>query len=42
LVEKKAAAAELNGSQVHSIRLPGYVIGIEIIFGETDERLTLR
>ncbi len=39
---KESRGAELNGSQVHSIRLPGYVIGIEIIFGEADERLTLR
>ncbi|MGH7456453.1 MAG: 4-hydroxy-tetrahydrodipicolinate reductase, partial [bacterium] len=39
---KESRGAELNGSQVHSIRLPGYVIGIEIIFDETDERLTLR
>jgi 4-hydroxy-tetrahydrodipicolinate reductase len=27
---------------VHSLRLPGYVIGVEAIFGAPDERLTLR
>ena len=32
----------LNGVQVHSLRLPGYVIGVEAIFGARDERLTIR
>jgi 4-hydroxy-tetrahydrodipicolinate reductase len=32
----------LNGTQVHSVRLPGYVIGVEAIFGAADERLTIR
>jgi 4-hydroxy-tetrahydrodipicolinate reductase len=32
----------LNGSQIHSIRLPGYVISVEAIFGAPDERLTIR
>jgi len=34
--------ARLNGSQVHSIRLPGYTISAEIIFGLHDQQLTLR
>jgi 4-hydroxy-tetrahydrodipicolinate reductase len=34
--------ARMNGSQVHSIRLPGYVIAIEALFGMTDQRLVLR
>jgi 4-hydroxy-tetrahydrodipicolinate reductase len=34
--------ARLNGSQVHSIRLPGYTISAEIIFGLLDQQLTLR
>ena len=34
--------ARLNGSQVHSIRLPGYTISVEIIFGMPDQKLTLR
>jgi 4-hydroxy-tetrahydrodipicolinate reductase len=34
--------ARINGSQVHSIRLPGYTISVEIIFGMPDQKLTLR
>lgn len=34
--------ARLNGSQVHSIRLPGYTISAEIIFGMPDQKLTIR
>ena len=32
----------LNGSQIHSIRLPSYAISVEAIFGAVDERLTIR
>jgi 4-hydroxy-tetrahydrodipicolinate reductase len=39
---KESRGTSLNGSQVHSIRLPGYVISIETIFGAVDERLTIR
>jgi 4-hydroxy-tetrahydrodipicolinate reductase len=39
---KESRGATLGGSQVHSLRLPGYVIALEVIFGESDERLTLR
>lgn len=38
----EARGATVSGSQVHSIRLPGYVIGAEIIFGLPDQRLTIR
>jgi 4-hydroxy-tetrahydrodipicolinate reductase len=34
--------ARLSGSQVHSIRLPGYTISAEIIFGMPDQKLTIR
>jgi 4-hydroxy-tetrahydrodipicolinate reductase len=34
--------ARLNGSQVHSVRLPGYTISAEIIFGLPDQKLTIR
>lgn len=34
--------ARLNGSQVHAIRLPGYVISAEVIFGMPDQKLILR
>lgn len=38
----EARGARLAGSQVHSVRLPGYVISIEAIFGMPGQRLTLR
>jgi len=38
----EARGASVSGTQVHSIRLPGYVIGAEIIFGMPDQRLTIR
>jgi 4-hydroxy-tetrahydrodipicolinate reductase len=34
--------ATIEGSQVHSVRLPGYVIAFEAVFGLPDERLTIR
>ena len=39
---RETRGATVSGSQVHSIRLPGYVIGAEIIFGMPDQRLTIR
>jgi 4-hydroxy-tetrahydrodipicolinate reductase len=40
--EREARGATLNGAQVHSLRLPGYVISAEAIFGMPDQRLTIR
>ncbi|MGD0909676.1 MAG: 4-hydroxy-tetrahydrodipicolinate reductase, partial [Candidatus Acidiferrales bacterium] len=40
--EKQARGASIAGTQVHSIRLPGYVISFETIFGLPDERLSIR
>lgn len=40
--ERASRGLTLNGVQVHSLRLPGYVIGLEAIFGARDERLTIR
>ena len=34
--------ARMNGSQVHSLRLPGYTISAEIIFGMPDQKLSIR
>ncbi len=34
--------ARLNGSQVHAVRLPGHVIGAEVIFGMPDQKLVIR
>ena len=39
---RDARGATLSGTQVHSLRLPGYVISAEVIFGMPDQRLTLR
>ncbi|HSM54847.1 MAG TPA: 4-hydroxy-tetrahydrodipicolinate reductase [Candidatus Sulfomarinibacteraceae bacterium] len=34
--------ATLDGSQVHSVRLPGYTISLDVIFGLPDQKLVLR
>ena len=39
---REARGATLAGSQVHSIRLPGYVISAEVIFGMPDQKLSIR
>jgi 4-hydroxy-tetrahydrodipicolinate reductase len=39
---RDARGATINGSQIHSIRLPGYTIGLEVRFGREDERLTIQ
>lgn len=39
---RESRGATLNGNQVHSIRLPGYVIGADVVFGGLGERLTLK
>jgi 4-hydroxy-tetrahydrodipicolinate reductase len=39
---REARGVTLAGSQVHSVRLPGYVISAEVIFGMPDQRLTIR
>ncbi|MDA8412021.1 MAG: hypothetical protein M0001_16730 [Treponema sp.] len=38
----EARGASLEGSQIHSIRLPGYSISAEVIFGMPDQRLSIR
>ena len=40
--ERDARGATISGSQIHSVRLPGYVIGAEVVFGMPDQRLTIR
>jgi 4-hydroxy-tetrahydrodipicolinate reductase len=40
--EPGARGASVNGSQVHSVRLPGYVLGVDVLFGLPDETLTIR
>ncbi|HET7009183.1 MAG TPA: 4-hydroxy-tetrahydrodipicolinate reductase [Anaerolineales bacterium] len=39
---RETRGATISGSQVHSIRLPGFVISAEVIFGMPDQRLTIR
>jgi 4-hydroxy-tetrahydrodipicolinate reductase len=40
--ERQARGASIGGCQVHSVRLPGYVVGFETIFGVPHQRLTIR
>jgi len=42
LGQPEARGAELSGSQVHSLRLPGFVLGVDVIFGMPDQTLVLR
>lgn len=39
---RESRGVTLEGTQVHSLRLPSYVISVEAIFGAKDERLTIR
>jgi 4-hydroxy-tetrahydrodipicolinate reductase len=39
---KEARGTNIGGAQVHSVRLPGYVIAFETLFGLPDERLIIR
>lgn len=39
---KESRGATLNGSQMHSIRLPGYYSAVQAVFGSSGERIELR
>src|SRR6185369_13679531 len=39
---REARGAEIAGTRIHSVRLPGFVLGAEVIFGMPDQTLTLR
>lgn len=39
---KETRGAPINGIRVHAIRLPGYILGVETIFGMEDEKLTIK
>jgi 4-hydroxy-tetrahydrodipicolinate reductase len=39
---RETRGGTLAGTQVHAVRLPGFVIGAEVIFGMPDQTLTLR
>jgi 4-hydroxy-tetrahydrodipicolinate reductase len=40
--QKEARGANVEGTQVHSVRLPGYKFNVEVIFGLEGERLSIR
>jgi 4-hydroxy-tetrahydrodipicolinate reductase len=39
---QEARGAAVSGTQVHSVRLPSFVVSTEVVFGMPDERLTIR
>jgi len=39
---KETRGADINGMQVHSVRLPGFTLSLEAIFGLEDEKLTIK
>lgn len=39
---KEARGADVDGTQVHSVRLPSFVVSTEVVFGLPDERLVIR
>ena len=38
----EARGADIAGTQVHSLRLPSFVVSTEVVFAADDERLTIR
>ena len=39
---REARGTSIGGAQVHSVRLPSFVVSTEVVFGLPDERLTIR
>jgi 4-hydroxy-tetrahydrodipicolinate reductase len=39
---QEARGATVDGTQIHSLRLPSFVVSTEVVFGMPDERLTIR
>jgi 4-hydroxy-tetrahydrodipicolinate reductase len=39
---RQARGAEVAGTQIHSVRLPSFVVSTEVVFGAPDERLSIR
>jgi 4-hydroxy-tetrahydrodipicolinate reductase len=39
---REARGATIAGTQVHSVRAPGFVVSTEVVFGLPDERLSIR
>lgn len=40
--DKATRGASINGIQVHAVRLPGHILGVETIFGMEDEKLSIK
>ena len=38
---RESRGATVNGIQIHSVRIPGHVLGVSVEFGSPDERLSL-
>lgn len=38
---RESRGASINGMQIHSVRIPGHVLGVSVEFGSPDERLSL-
>jgi 4-hydroxy-tetrahydrodipicolinate reductase len=38
----EARGADIAGTQVHSLRLPSFVVSTEVVFAQPDERLVIR
>jgi 4-hydroxy-tetrahydrodipicolinate reductase len=39
---KEARGADIDGTRVHSVRLPSFVVSTEVVFGLPEERMTIR
>jgi 4-hydroxy-tetrahydrodipicolinate reductase len=39
---RESRGVRMHGSQIHSVRLPGYVISLDVIFGMPDQKLIIR
>jgi 4-hydroxy-tetrahydrodipicolinate reductase len=39
---REARGATVDGTQIHSVRLPSFVVSTEVVFGLPDERLSIR
>ena len=39
---REARGATVDGTQIHSVRLPSFVVSTEVVFAAPDERLTIR
>ena len=39
--ETSARGATVNGTQIHSVRLPGFTLGVDIVFGAANQTLII-